>query len=481
MCGQEKITINNVDELSLGYKNGRKAKVCNGNVSFSQGDMTLTCTQAYLYDDINEVEATGNVVITQPGTTVTGGNLYYYGNTNQAIMTNNVVLNDGESTLNTNSLNYNTKAKFGYYSNSAIIVSKNNTLTSVYGSYSGNTKMYGFKNKVRLVNPEYIMESDTLQYHTPTNTAFFFGPTTIKAESNTIYCKYGWYNTQTEKSLFTKGASIESDKNTIFADSMLYDRTAAIGKAFGNIKMLDTAEKVVLYGQKGFHYRNGGLTTIFGNPLAKKAMEDDDTLWLIADTFNYISDDTMRKLSAYKNAKIKTLEMDGVSDSLIYNVSDSLIEMYYQPILWTQENEIYGKFISILLQNNRINKMNIFDSAWIIQEEYVGHYNQIKGDTIFNFFENNKLKTVKVLHNAESIYYAKENDSTYTGMNSIACERMNIILENQSITKIIFLEKPKAMLYPVDKIPADKLKLVDFKINTLSKPSISQFFERVLK
>ena len=66
---QDKIQVNNVDNLSLGYKNGRKAKVCNGNVSFSQGDITITCDRAYLYSDVNEVEANGNVYITQPGTT----------------------------------------------------------------------------------------------------------------------------------------------------------------------------------------------------------------------------------------------------------------------------------------------------------------------------------------------------------------------------------------------------------------------------
>ncbi len=45
---QDQIQVNNVDNLSLGYKNGRKAKVCNGNVSFSQGDITITCDKAYL-------------------------------------------------------------------------------------------------------------------------------------------------------------------------------------------------------------------------------------------------------------------------------------------------------------------------------------------------------------------------------------------------------------------------------------------------
>lgn len=475
ILSQEKITINNVDELSLGYKDGRKAKVCKGNVSFSQGEMTLTCEKAYLYDDVNEVEATGNVYITQPGATISGQNLYYYGNSNDAVLTNNVVLNDGESILTTNSLRYNTKTKFGYYGNGATIVNKENTLTSTFGSYSGVSKIYGFKKDVKLVNPEYVMESDTLQYHLNMSTAYFYGPTTITAQDNIIYCRYGWYNTETEKSLFTKGATIFAKSNTITADSLLYDRNTAIGKAFGNIKMVDSMQRVVIYGKKGVHYRNGGLTTITGFPLAKKAMDGTDSLWLIADTFNYINNDSNRLLTAFRNAKILTDDMKGVCDSLSYGVTDSTINMYVDPVLWTDNNEISGLQMSILLRNSQIHRLNIFDSAWIVQEEAPQHYNQITGDTMNNYFEENKLDRVLVYPNARSIYYAKENDSAYTGVNSITCNKMLIKLDSQKVDQITFYTKPQAVLYPVNKIPKGEKELSGFKLFTTRKPSILLF------
>jgi lipopolysaccharide transport protein LptA len=471
---QDKITINNVDELSLGSKNGKKAKVCTGNVSFSQGDMTITCDKAFLYDDVNEVEAIGNVFITQPGTTVQGDNLYYYGNSKEAVLSNNVILNSEGSLLKTNTLRYNTASKYGYYSSGATIINQRDTLTSVFGSYSGFTKMYGFRKRVVLRNPEYVMESDTLQYHVPTSTAYFYGPTTITAENNIIECRYGWYNTETEKSLFTKGATIFSKKNTIRADSLLYDRNASIGRAFGHIRMIDSMEKVVIYGDKGIHYRNGNFTTISGFPLAKKAMEGEDSLWLVADTFNYYSSDSLRLLAAFRGASIMTLDMKGVCDSLIYNVTDSVINMYYKPVLWTEENEISGEYIQIHLRKNQINQMDIFDNGWIVQEEAPGHYNQIHGDTLYNYFVNNKLDNVLVYPNAKSIYYAKENDTAYTGVNVIECDRMRIKLDSQVVKKITFYGKPKAMLYPVNKIPADKLKLEGFILHTRHKLQCQQ-------
>ncbi len=128
---------------------------------------------------MNEVEANGNVFISQPGTTVQGDNLYYYGNSKEAVISNNVILNSEGSVLTTNTLRYNTASKYGYYNSGAKIISQRDTLTSVFGSYSGFTKRYGFRKNVVLRNPDYTMVSDTLQYHVPTSTAYFYGPTTI--------------------------------------------------------------------------------------------------------------------------------------------------------------------------------------------------------------------------------------------------------------------------------------------------------------
>jgi len=475
---QDKININNVDELSLGYNNGRKAKVCTGNVSFSQGDITITCDKAYLYDDVNEVEANGNVFITQPGTTVQGDHLYYYGNSKEAVISNNVTLNSEGSILTTNALRYNTSSKYGYYTSGAKIINQRDTLTSVFGSYSGFSKRYGFRKNVVLKNTDYTMKSDTLQYHVPTSTAYFYGPTTITAQNNIIKCRYGWYNTATEKSLFTKGATIYSKKNTIRADSLLYDRNTAIGRAFGHIKMVDSAQNVVIYGNEGIHYRNGGLTTINGLPLAKKAMDDGDSLWLIADTFNYYSTDSLRLLAAFRTAKIMTLDMKGVCDSLIYNVTDSIINMFYKPVLWTETNEISANYIQIHIKQNQINQMDLFDSSWIIQEEAPGHYNQIKGDSMYNYFLDNKLKQVLVHQNTKSVYYAKENDTAYTGINIISCEKMRIALDSQVVKKITFYHKPKAKLYPLKDISESDKKLDGFMLRTEQKPNLEIFYER---
>ena len=159
-------------------------------------------------------------------------------------------------------------------------------------------------------------------------------------------------------------------------------------------------------------------------------------------------------------------------------MTDSIINLFYNPILWTENNEISGNYIQIHLRKNQINQMDVFDSGWIVQEEAPGHFNQIKGDTLLNYFKDNKLKNVLVYPNAESIYYAKENDTAYTGINVISCQRMKIELDSQQVKRIKFYDKPQAKLYPLNKIPAEEKKLEGFRVLTERKPLFSMFEQR---
>ena len=97
---------------------------------------------------------------------------------------------------------------------------------------------------------------------------------------------------------------------------------------------------------------------------------------------------------------------------------------------------------------------------------------------MFNLFKDNKLSQVLVMSNAESVYYAKENDTAYTGINVIASQKMRIALDSQKVKKITFYGSPKAKLYPLNKIPADQKKLSGFKLRTKKKPLISMFIQR---
>jgi lipopolysaccharide export system protein LptA len=441
--------------------------------------MFMDCDSAYFYEEINKVEAFGNIYIRQKDTVdLWGGYLEYDGDIGLAKVTKNVRLTDGTMKLTTEQLNYDMFDKVGYYNTGGNIVNDEDKLYSTKGTYYTRSKEFYFKDSVRLTNPEYTMDSDTLSYNTRSKIATFHGPTYIRSEENTIYCQYGWYNTDKEISQFSNGAYIEGKENKLVADSMMYYRNTGFGEAFGNIKLVDTTEEITITGQYGKYERLSKLTLITGDPVAVKNL-DGDSFYLRADTLIDQADTSFaqkRMLSAYRNVKAFKSDMQAVADSMIYNLSDSTIGFYSEPVLWTDSNQITGDTIIVYQSNDGLEKLEAYENGFIIEKDVNGFYNQIKGKRLDAFFVNSKLKRVDVDGNGQSIYYALEDSTQYAGVNDVVCGKMVIRIDSATrIRTITFMNKPKATFYPLEKFPVSKSKLNDFKWYSGVRPIKSMF------
>ncbi|MCB9260901.1 MAG: hypothetical protein H6607_00785 [Flavobacteriales bacterium] len=450
-----------------------------GHVKFRQDNVYMDCDSAYFYRKQNRIEAFGHIYIRQQDTlNLWGDYAEYDGDKKIAHLRKNVRLKDQQMELTTDLLQYDLNTKTGYYTTGGKINNGQDKLESRIGRYHSRSKEFFFKDKVKLNNPEYTMTSDTLRYNTVSKVAYFYGPTYIKSNENTIFCRNGWYDTRNNTSQFSKGAWISGKDNKLIADSLAYNRNTGVGQAFRNITLIDTLEQIKLRGEYGINYRNEKRTLVSGNPLAIKYL-DGDSLFLKADTLIDITEtDGDRKLLAFHHTKIHKTDMQGVSDSLVYNFTDSTISMFGQPIIWTENNQVSGDTIIVYRKVGGLDKMHILNDAFIASQEKEDAFNQISGRNMFAYFVSNKLNRVDVKGNGQSIYYAREEDSSYTGVNHIICSDMLIFLENNKVNEITFYTKPSGGFYPVNQLPEDKKRLPDFEWHDDKRPTLQQFLEQ---
>ena len=478
--GQTKIEILSTDELVYNQERGRY-QICRGNVRFKQGTMLMDCDSAYFYEEINKIEAFGKIYIRQRDTVdLWGGYLEYDGDTRLAKVRKNVRLTDGKMKLTTEQLNYDMVDKIGYYTTGGTTINGEDKLYSRKGTYYSRSKDIFFKDSVRLTNPEYTMESDTLKYNTISKLATFLGPTYIRSEENVIYCQYGWYNTDTDVSQFSKGAYIEGKDNKLIADSMMYFRNTGLGEAFGNLELIDTVEQITITGQYGKYERLNKMTLITGEPMAIKNV-DGDSFYLKADTFIDLADTSLgqkRILNAYRGVQAYKSDLQAVSDSMIYNFTDSTIGFYTNPILWTDSNQITGDTIIVFRNQDGLERLEAYKNGFVIEKDFNGFYNQIKGKRLDAFFTKGSIYKVEVDGNGQSVYYAREDSVTYSGVNDVLCGRMTINIDTSSrIRTIVFKNKPKATFYPLAKFPKSKSRLDGFKWNAALRPTKSTFLK----
>ena len=501
LYAQNKVEIVHADDLLFDEKLGNGAKRLIGNVQFKQANSTMYCDSAYFYSN-NTLDAYSNVRIQQgDSVNIYGQFLKYNGNTRVAELQKNIRFVQKSSTLQTELLYYDMATSVATYPNGGTIVSKQNTLVSQYGNYNPKKKFFSFKKNVVLTNPQYVMTCDTLNYSSGSNTAFFAGPTQIKSKNDFIYCESGWYNTDNDNAEFSKNAYIITKQQKMKGDTIYYEKTKDIGKAFGHVSIIDSVQSIIVTGDKAIHIGKLETSTVTGHTLLKQYYGK-DTLFLHADTLLAVDEHpvnnknvkdtsvTWRVMHAYRKVKFFRSDIQGKCDSLVYSGKDSLMRLYKSPVLWSDQNQLTGEQVQIKTSGGEIKNLYLKNMAFIIskvdtgkkidltlvgKDSTGGRYNQIKGKEMTGYFKNNKLAKILVEGNGQTIYYAKDGKKNI-GINKADCSDLMIFVKDNAVKKITFLKKPDATLFPMSDYKPKEYFLKDFvwrgKERPLSKADI---------
>jgi len=481
VVSQDKIELERAGSLEGAIINGQNVKKLKNNVSFRQGDTKVYCDSAYFFSEINVMEAFGHVKIVQKGTTITSEYLKYYGDTKLLHFDGNVFLKDKSMTLSTPALDYNTKTKEANYDRGGTIIDKSAKLTSDIGFYNMELKKFIFKRNVKLLDKDYDLQTDTLIYLTDDKVAIFKGPTKIKNKEGLLNSNDGEYSTD-KHTLKLKGKSqIENNEMILVGDTVNFNQKKQEGTARGNVIITLKKDKTIIEGDRCEYKSKTKETKVWGNVLMKSFMED-DTLFLKSQNLFAVNDSTKknRKLTAFPKVSFFRKDVQGKCDSLIYNLQDSILFFYKKPIIWANKSQMTGDTIKIQMVKNKIDKLFLRSSAFIISEDSLKNHNQIKGKRVTAFFKENKIQTVDVFGNGESLYFATENDTILTGMNKVICSNMLMRFKESKLNTISFLTKPEANFIPPQELTDPTKKLKGFTWRIAEIPSKGFMLDRKL-
>ncbi|MBN2613633.1 MAG: hypothetical protein JXB00_18900 [Bacteroidales bacterium] len=433
------------------------------NVVFRHEGAVMNCDSAYYYPELNSLDAYNRIYINQGDTLhLYGDYLHYDGNTRLAQVEGNVRLLDKDNELTTSILDFDMKDNIGYYTHSANIVRGENNLRSLIGYYYARQHMYFFKDSVVIINPDYTIYSDTLEYNTEINMAYMQGPTRIIGDSSYIYCEDGWYDMEQNISMLKKNAYIENKKQTIKGDSLYYEQDNGFGKAYHNVQLFDPEQNILLLGHFA-DYNENTEEALLTDSAVFIQINDEDSIFVHADTLRSELDTAGNKLiRAYFRVKLFKADMQGKCDSMTYSFADSVIRLYHNPVLWSQDNQLSSQYIEIATKNRRIDKMYLQQSAFIASFVDSSKFNQIKGRDMICYFADNELYQIDVNGNGESLYYIKDEEDLI-GVNKSESANIIILWKEGKVDVIKSFPNPNAVLYPLDELPEDQKRMKDFK------------------
>lgn len=341
--------------------NGQNVREVIGNVVITQGDVVITCKKAIQYLVKNEFELIGNVIATQDSIVIKTERAYYFGDSRTARSDTTVYLSEPSFDLN-----------------------------AKRGRYYYNQDLAHFTGDVVLVDSSFTLTSQEL-----------------------------FYFSEEEKIIARTNVQVMDTSSIIFADSLRHYRKENISFAFGNVRVDNFENDLIIYGDSLYNDNTKQYSRVTGSPLFMQIDTSSsgkiDTLLISSKVMESFNDST-KKFIAIDSVKIVRGDFASINDkSILYNAEER-IETHKlnhdsnRPIIWNEETQLVGDSIFIHLKDRDLDWIDVRGSSVIIskKENYDWRYDQISGKQINMYFIDGEIVRTEVYDNVLSIYYMFE-------------------------------------------------------------------------
>jgi lipopolysaccharide export system protein LptA len=343
--------------------------------------------------------------------------------------------------------------------------------------YSGMPKIITLEGNASVTEEAKGLKStaDIIRINSETEATSLKGNAYLQDSTRNIKGEEIYFNSKSKDyQLFGRGR-VSDPPYIIDADTLLFNNELGNGLATGSVIFQDTSEKFTIYTHRldfnkitTYLYASGGFAG-YDRPLLQSILEK-DSLFLAADTIlNYIPDTTShsRRLLAYKNVRIYKSDLQAICDSLVFNAADSLFQLLQldsteQPTLWTDTTQFSADTLFIQLKNNSVSKIIQSQNARVINTTDEILFNQIQGNTIQTDIKNGKPLVMHIQGNTNLVYYVKNEQNDYVGVNESKATSAKIGFENNKINLIKLYQEIAGKYTPLDNSKQEPVKLAGF-------------------
>lgn len=450
----------------------------NGGVLVDK-DLQVTSKQGYYFADTEEVLFRDSVVVLHPDFNLAADSMRYLAAQQRVLFTGPTNVYTEEAKIYCESGFYDLNEKVAEFNKNAQYSGGQKTATADtirYASSDGEVTMLGH---VRVAEGDKKIDGDFLQYQERTGETFIKGEpahyidSTRKVTSPEII-----YNEKTNQVSTRGGGEISDGDLLIRAELFDFDQASGIGRATGNVMWNDTAQHIGIRSDTVFYKKDPEYILAYGaNRALFYTLVDGDTLYIASDTLNMLTQvdtsaahDTVRLIRAYHDVRLFKSDMQGRADSLVFNDRDSIFTFYHQPVLWSDTTQFSADTIRLSVSNNQLNDVTLIQRAIIISEILGTYYDQIKGKSIVAHFDSSAIQYMWVNGNAESIYYTRDDQQAFIGVNKTICSKMNFTFLDGEIHLLKYFGENNSSMVPMAEASHDTLRLDGFNWRKEERP-----------
>lgn len=439
----------------------------NEQVYFNHEGIEVWCNNAVFYRDANFFKAYGNVRM-QQGDTVTMQSNYaeYNGTTQFAFASGRVKMTRPQTTLETDTLFFDRVKQQAYFRSGGTVRDTASVLKSLIGRYYMDQDKYSFISNVVVSNPEYVINSEQLDFYSENGYAYMYGPTTIESETSTVYCERGFYDTRNDTGYFVQNSRIDYENRILEGDSLYFHRETSFASGTNNIRVTDTLNNSLITGHYAEVFRDRDSVFITKRAVAA-TLQDQDSVFIHSDTIMITGKPENRIIRGFYDVRMYKSDMSGKSDSVFVDQKSGLTKMINKtgpltsvdlrrsPIIWSGNNQMTGDTIHLISnpKTEKLDSLKVFDNAFLIQKDSIEGYNQIKGKELTGLFIDNELYQVDILKNTETIYYMRNEEKELIGINKTVSSSIKVLFEERQIEDVYYYQQIEGSITPEEELP----------------------------
>jgi len=256
------------------------------------------------------------------------------------------------------------------------------TLTAKHGMYFGDEKKASGQDGVRLETGHVVLLAD-----------------------------YGDYYMDEKKAFFHSNVRVIDSTTTIHSDELTYFENERKSIAVHNVRIDNAENNMRIFGDHLEHFDQTHYSKMTDQPrlmqIDTSSKGEVDTL-MVRSVVMESFDDSSKKLIATDSVAIVRGLLAARCGFVRYWTKIQYIELFQQPIVWYEDNQVTGDSISLHLVNNRLNMVFIRGHSFAISQSdslFPQRYNQLTGRRIQMKFAAEKLDEITVDQNAISLYF----------------------------------------------------------------------------
>lgn len=415
------------------------------------------------YNDWGTVKDSTNVLVSKIG--------LYFVNEKKANFRDHVDAQTKDYKIKSDTLIYFTDSKKVYLEGPTHIFNEKDTLYAEYGWYDSMKSYARLTRKPRIWNVERKIKADSIYYNKPTGEGKAMGHARIEDLKNKIIVMGNTvdYNELTKMASATDSAVFiqYSDVDSLYLHADILRSlpdTAKLRSAEAKPEIKPALKEGLIKKPDSMEHDTLVAVTLPPDTL-KPALPRPGFVKETAapDSAKNNPEKEPRLVLAYHHVRFFRNDFQGKCDSLAYFSKDSTIQLYADPIIWSDRNQISANFIELVNKSKERSEILMKEDAFIIaMEDDSLRFNQIKGRNMTGYTYKNNLYKIDVDGNGQSNYYASDKNGII-GLNKAESSNITIYMDKGKVKRIAFIKSPDGSLKPLGDLQEGDKLLPGFK------------------